>query len=101
MTVSESALRSEGGRDLHDSLPGTRSRAGLALAVADDNDRDLFRAVHDGSVSGSKRVAELSSLVDAARGFRLQEEKFGQSGEVARRRLRLGALQTLTCEGKP
>ena len=94
VSVSETSLRSEAGRDLRNSLPGARSRAGLALAVADDNDRNLLRTVHDGSVSCSKRVAELSSLVDAARGFRLQEEKFGQYGEVARRRL--GALPTLT-----
>ena len=56
---------------LRNSLPGPRSRAGLALAVADDDYGDLLRTVHDGSVSGSKRVAELAALVDAARSLRL------------------------------
>lgn len=99
--VSETALPVRGGVcPPRNSLPGTRSRAGLALAVADNDDRDLLRAVHDGAVSSSKRVAELATLVDAARGFRLQRQKAGQSGEVAGR-WGIQSIRTLTWDGKP
>lgn len=58
-------VRRSGPQVLH-SLPSGCGRAGLALAITDNDDSDEIRVVEDTSVRDSKCVTKLSTLVNAA-----------------------------------
>ena len=64
-------------------LPAGSQRAGLSFAVADDGRDEQARVVHDGAVSVRQSVAQLTTLVDGARGLR---------SEVGRDTARVGEL---------